>query len=74
MIKHVGPLHTKILDYLELNSDGATDEELQQALSLQGNTLRPRRRELQLMGKVLATGVKRPTASGRQAIVWQLAA
>jgi len=49
---------------------GATDEEIQAALGLAGNTQRPRRVELCEAGRVVDSGVRRPTKSGRQAAVW----
>lgn len=73
-IRHkIGPLHRRILVYLELCLLGATDEQMQDALKLGGNTLRPRRRELQLMNKIRDSGQTRPTQSGRQAVVWVIA-
>lgn len=49
---------------------GATDEEIQLALGMSGNTERPRRRELEERGAIRESGAKRPTASGRKAAVW----
>ena len=50
--------------------NGATDEEIGDWLGLGGNTVRPRRRELQLAGLIRDSGRTRATASGRQAVVW----
>lgn len=58
----------------ERGSTGATDEELQQALRLQGNTERPRRRELEEVGLVRDSGVRRKTQAGKAAVVWVAAA
>lgn len=69
--KTIGPLHLKVLDYLTRHP-GATDEILCDKLLLGGNTLRPRRRELQLMGYVLDSGKVMPTRSGRNAVIWIL--
>lgn len=71
--KKVGPLHQKVLDYLKSHPDGATDEALGDCLLLGGNTLRPRRRELQLMGHVRDSGRVSTTNSGRNAVIWILA-
>ena len=49
---------------------GATDEEMQVALEMDGNTERPRRRELQLGGLIVDSGRRRPTEKNRQAVVW----
>lgn len=68
----VGPLHQKILAHLR-ECGGATDEEIMGALDMGGNTQRPRRRELQLMGMVKDSGLTRQTRSGRAAVVWIIA-
>jgi hypothetical protein len=57
---------------LEQGSRGATDEEIQIALRMSGNTERPRRRELEMEGRI---GIgyypqTRFTSSGREAVVW----
>jgi hypothetical protein len=52
---------------------GATDQEIQDALSLPSNTEIPRRWELVNAGAVVASGRKRPTQSGCPARVWVLA-
>ncbi len=49
---------------------GMTDEELQIHLSMPGNSERPRRIHLVEKGLVVDSGNLRPTASGRQAVVW----
>jgi hypothetical protein len=50
---------------------GCTDEEIQTQLGMAGSTERPRRTELVSAGLVVDSGLTRPTASGRQAIVWR---
>lgn len=50
---------------------GATDEEIQLELGLAGDTERPRRRELEKAHLVVDSGQRRPTSSGRMAIVWR---
>jgi hypothetical protein len=49
---------------------GATDEEIQRALNMQGNTQRPRRQELAIEGLIRKADFTRQTSSGRQAVVW----
>lgn len=55
---------------------GLTDDEAQIALNMNGSTQRPRRQELQIAGRIKVAlnhcggAVKRPTRSGRQAVVW----
>lgn len=51
-------------------SYGATDDELQELLSMSGNTERPRRGELVKQGLVAHSGFVRTTHSGRSAAVW----
>lgn len=66
-----GSLQYQVLAYLrKMRSFGSTDEQGARALRISGNTYRPRRRELQEMGFVRETNVRRPTESGRTATVW----
>lgn len=51
-------------------SFGATDEEAQLTLGMQGSTQRPRRIELQVAGKIVDSGRTRATMSGRSATIW----
>jgi hypothetical protein len=69
--KAIGPLHKLILAHLKDNP--STDEEIMSALDMNGNTERPRRRELELMGKIEDSGKTRLTRSGRTAVVWRIA-
>ena len=55
---------------IERGEAGATDEEIQEGLAISPNTQRPRRVELQRSGAVTDSGKRRPTRSGRKAIVW----
>ena len=70
---HIGSLHSRVLSYLCQAQAGATDEELMDGTGIAPNTLRPRRRELQIMGRVKDSGATRPTKSGRKAVVWVVA-
>lgn len=49
---------------------GRTDEEIQTRLSMGGSTERPRRRELQISGRIRESAMKRKTSTGRLAVVW----
>lgn len=71
--KKIGPLHRRVMAYLLANPQGASDERMMDDLHLGGNTLRPRRRELQLMGYVEDSGRTVLTRSRRLAVVWVLA-
>jgi hypothetical protein len=62
-----------ILRYIRLNY-GATDEELQLALHMNGNRERPRRVELVDKFKLVRdSGRTRLTSSGRAATIWESA-
>lgn len=64
-------LRRRVLLYIfERGSDGATLEEMEIALAMPGNTVRPRRQELEKKGLVVDSGRTRPTTSGRSAVVW----
>ena len=64
------PLHVRILVYLQICPLGATDESIQLALNIPQNTERPRRRELELAGKIKDSNRKQRTLSGRKAVMW----
>ncbi|MCP4677693.1 MAG: hypothetical protein GY854_19690 [Deltaproteobacteria bacterium] len=55
---------------LSKGNNGATDEEIGTALDLGGNSVRPRRRELVIAGRVVDSGHRRKTTTGRDATVW----
>lgn len=65
-------LRSRVLEHLRgRGSHGATDDEIQAALDIDGNTERPRRRELEGMGLVQVTEGRRLTRSGRTARVYR---
>lgn len=68
---HCNALQLRVLRYLAAQPGGATDERMQEALSLTGSTQRPRRVELEQAGLVRDSGAKAKTRSGRQAVVWE---
>lgn len=53
-------------------ADGLTDEEGAERVGINGNTYRPRRRELEQANRIYDSGQTRPTKSGRQATVWRV--
>lgn len=68
---HAPSLRARVFEYLcSRGSQGATDDEMQVALSLAAHTQAPRRVELKEAGCVRNSGHKRPTRTGRNAIVW----
>lgn len=66
-------LRARVLKYLNEHPSGATDDEIQEGLVMEGSTERPRRIELQRMGMVIDSGTRRQTRSGRSAVVWMAA-
>lgn len=64
----VARLQRLVLDALK--EKARTAQELEHDLGLSGNTVRPRIRELVLLGVAGDSGLKRNTESGRKAIVW----
>lgn len=64
-------LRMKVLGFIVARGgDGATDEEVQAALRLEGSTQRSRRVELVDAGLVKDSGATRATRKGRRAAVW----
>ena len=49
----------------------ATDEEIEIALNMSGNTVRPTRGTLVKDGHVIDSGMRRLTRAGNEAIVWR---
>lgn len=70
----VNALQQRVLSYLGFRGSlGATDEEMQDALSMNPSTQRPRRIELLNKGLIEGPeGVVRKTSSGRNAQVWRV--
>jgi hypothetical protein len=68
----IGRLHRLVLQALAASRYGETDEDLMRLTGMGGNTLRPRRIELQLWGKVRDSGRTRPVKSGKNATLWEI--
>ena len=65
-----GSKRRRVYEYLK-RTGGATDEEIERALGISGNTVRPTRGSLVKDKFVYATELERPTISGNMAIVWK---
>ena len=66
-----GALRARVFHYVLLRGEeGATLEEMELSLAIAGNTVRPRRVELEERGFIEDSGRRRPTCSGKSAIVW----
>ncbi len=71
MRPHASTLRDKVRQHIAANGiNGATADEIEHALGLAGNTVRPRLVELRNRHQVCDSGRTRKTVSGRQAIVW----
>ena len=71
---NAGTLRAMVRNHIILQgSYGATDQEIQQALNLSGDTERPRRIELWNAGFIVDSGFIRKTDSGQSAVVWRAA-
>ena len=76
--KHIRPnagtIRAMVRNHIVLQgSYGATDQEIQHALGLSGDTERPRRIELWNAGFIIDSGLVRKTDSGLAAVVWRAA-
>jgi hypothetical protein len=65
-----GSKRRRVYEYLK-QIGGATDEEIERALGISGNTVRPTRGSLVKDKFVYATELERPTLAGNMAIVWK---
>jgi hypothetical protein len=64
-------LRAAVLGFIRARADvGATDDEIQRGLGMEGSTQRPRRVELVRAGLVREAAAKRQTKAGRSATVW----
>lgn len=62
-------LREKVLDCIRAHPQGITDEQIATLTSLNPNTARPRRLELEKAGRIVASGTSK-TRSGRKAVTW----
>lgn len=70
VLPKTGTKRKRVYDYLLTRS--ATDEEIETALGMSGNTVRPTRGSLVKDGWIKDSGITRPTRAGNDAIVWQI--
>lgn len=75
-MEHIAPTlrHKVYQAILGRGAHGATDDEVVHVIGLPHRTVTARRRELERMGAVYRTEVRRPTSSGRSAGVYQAVA
>ena len=67
-----GSKRKRVYDFIN-RVGGATDEEIEQALDISGNTVRPTRGSLVKDGFIVDSGLERLTKAGNPAIVWRVA-
>jgi len=74
VLPKTGTWRRKIYDYVQARGfDGATDQEIESALRLSGNTERPTRITLVRDGYLIDTGRTRRNELGHECIVWACA-
>jgi transcription initiation factor IIE alpha subunit len=74
VLPKTGSLRRKVYEYI-LNQGlrGATDQEMEITLNIDGNTIRPTRISLLKDGFILDTGTTRKNQHGNDCIVWRSA-
>jgi hypothetical protein len=74
VLPRTGTLRRQVYEYfVRRGLNGATDEEAQANLNIDGNTMRPTRGSLVKDGYLIDTGVTRKNAKGHDCIVWRIA-
>ena len=64
-------VRAKVFEFIRSKGKmGATDDEIHGHFRIDKNTTAPRRRELQLQGRVMDSGFRRRTTAGKMATVW----
>lgn len=71
VLGRTGSQRRRVYNYILSNGiDGATDQQIQDALSISESSERPRRKELLEAGLIIDSGERRPTRSGNASKVW----
>ncbi len=74
VLPRTGTLRRRVYEFcLDRGLHGATDEEAQQALGIDGNTMRPTRGSLVKDGYLIDTQTTRKNPKGHECIVWRTA-
>ena len=67
----IGSINRKVYEFIMARGlNGATDQEIETTLRLDGNTVRPSRGSLVKKGLVMDSGKTRQNAKGNDCIVW----
>lgn len=70
MDPHAGPCRAAVYQRVKTAPEGATCDEIEQALRMRHQNVSARLRELVLAGAIVDSGSRRPTRSGRRARVY----
>lgn len=74
VLPRTGSLRRQVYEYiLRKGFDGATDQEIESDLEIDGNTIRPTRISLVRDGFIIDTGLTRKNDNGNECIVWRSA-
>lgn len=74
MEPHIGRLELIVRKTIELRGiKGATCDEIEHLLALSHQTTSARCRRLAVLGRIVDSGERRKTRSGRNAVVWRVA-
>ena len=74
VLPRTGSLRRKVYEYLVTQGfRGAIDQEIETALGIDGNTVRPTRGTLFKDGYIIDSGTTRNNANGNSCIVWRVA-
>jgi len=68
---HVAAQRSRVLALIASRDGGLTAQEIEEALSLSGSSVRPRICELRETGCIRDSGRTRRSASGRACVVWE---
>lgn len=72
VLPKTGTLRRKVCEYIMAQGlRGATDQEIEKALNLDGNTVRPTRMGLFKDGYIIDTGTTRKNKNNNDCIVWR---
>ena len=69
--KALPALEGRVLVFVAGRPEGATNDEIEIGLAMNGSTVRPRVVELRTRGLIKDSGKTRRTRSGRNAVVWE---
>lgn len=74
VLPRTGTLRRRVYDFfVSRGLNGATDDEAQDIMHIDGNTMRPTRGSLVKDGYLIDTGTTRKNAKGHDCIVWRTA-